>query len=213
MPSERLPRRSRAEAGAIAGIVLAAGTSTRMGRNKLFLELDGEAIVHRAVRRAVEAGLDPVFVVVGHQADRVHEAIETLKCQAVFNPNYSAGVNSSLKTGIHAVSQTTAPAAVVMLADMPFVTSEMIKTLVGEYRQSTAPLVISDYDGVNAPPILYDRSLFEELAASEGEGCGKQVVKRHRDEARSVAWPSEALADLDVPEDVERVKTMPGAHS
>ena len=63
---------------AVAGIVLAAGTSTRMGQNKLLLELDGEPIVRRAVRRAVEAGLDPVFVVVGHQADRINEAIETL---------------------------------------------------------------------------------------------------------------------------------------
>jgi molybdenum cofactor cytidylyltransferase len=204
MPSER--------AGLVAGIVLAAGTSTRMGRNKLFLELDGEAIVHRAVRRTVEAGLDPVFVVVGHQADRVHDAIETLKCQAVFNPNYSAGVNSSLKVGIQAVAETSAPAAVVVLADMPFVTSEMIATLVGEYRQNTAPLVVSDYEGVNAPPILYDRSLFDELATSEGEGCGKHVVKRHLHEARWVAWPPEALADLDVPEDMERVKARSGAH-
>jgi CTP:molybdopterin cytidylyltransferase MocA len=54
--------------------------------------------------------------------------------------------------------------------------------------------------------VLYDRSLFPELAMSEGQGCGKHVVKRHRDEARRVAWPAAALADLDVPEDVERLK-------
>jgi molybdenum cofactor cytidylyltransferase len=160
------------------------------------------------VRRAVEAGLDPVFVVVGHQADRVHDAIAPLKCQAVFNPNYSAGVNSSLKVGIQAVGETQAVAAVVILADMPFVTSEMIATLVTQYRQSTAPLVVSDYEGVNAPPILYDRSLFHELATSEGEGCGKHVVKRHKDEALRVDWPQDALADLDVPEDVERLKAV-----
>jgi molybdenum cofactor cytidylyltransferase len=177
-----------------------------MGRNKLLLKLEGETIVHRAVRRAAEAGLDPVFVVLGHQADRVHEAIGTLVCQPVFNPNYSAGVNSSLKAGIQAIADTPARAAVVVLADMPFVTSEMIATLVKEYRQGTAPLVVSDYGGVNAPPILYDRSLFDELATSEGEGCGKHVVKRHRDEAARVAWPQEALADLDVPEDVAKVQ-------
>jgi molybdenum cofactor cytidylyltransferase len=191
--------------GVIAGVVLAAGTSTRMGKNKLFLELDGETVVHRAVRRAVEAGLDPVFVVVGHQADRVHDAIESLNCKAVFNPNYSAGVNSSLKAGIQAAGETQAVGAVVILADMPFVTSAMIATLVAQYRQSAAPLVVSDYEGVNAPPILYDRSLFHELATSEGEGCGKHVVKRHKNEALRVAWPQEALADLDVPEDVERL--------
>jgi molybdenum cofactor cytidylyltransferase len=177
-----------------------------MGRNKLLLKVEGETIVHRAVRRAAEAGLDPVIVVLGHQADRVHEAIGTLGCQPVFNPDYSAGVNSSLKVGIQAATESPASAAVVVLADMPFVTSEMIARLVDEYRAGTAPLVVSDYDGVNAPPILYDRSLFHELATSEGEGCGKHVVKRHRDEARRVAWPAAALADLDVPEDVERVR-------
>jgi molybdenum cofactor cytidylyltransferase len=198
MPSERT--------GSVAGVVLAAGTSSRMGKNKLFFDLDGETVVHRAVRRATEAGLAPVFVVLGHEAERVRDAIGTLPCQPVLNPNYSAGVNSSLKTGIQAIANTSAAAAVVILADMPFVTSEMIATLVNEYRQSSAPLVVSDYEGVNAPPILYDRSLFHELATSEGEGCGKHVVKRHRDEARRVAWPQGALADLDVPEDVARLK-------
>jgi CTP:molybdopterin cytidylyltransferase MocA len=89
---------------------------------------------------------------------------------------------------------------------MPFVTAEMIATLVERYRQTSAPLVISDYGGVNAPPILYDRSLFEELGAMEGEGCGKQVVRKLRSEAQVVSWPVEALADVDVPEDYERVR-------
>ncbi|HEY7445501.1 MAG TPA: nucleotidyltransferase family protein, partial [Vicinamibacterales bacterium] len=191
MPPERT--------GAVAGVVLAAGTSTRMGHNKLLLELAGETLVHRAVRRVVDAGLDPVFVVLGHEADRIREAIGSLECQTVFNPNYEAGVNSSLRAGIHAVSESSAQAAVVVLADMPFVTTAMIRTLVDEFRKSDGPLVISDYQGINAPPMLYDRSLFHELAVSEGQGCGKHVVKRHRHEARSVTWPAEALTDLDVP--------------
>ena len=71
MPSERT--------GAVAGVVLAAGTSTRMGRNKLFLELDGEPLVRRAVGRASKAGLDPVIVVLGHEADRVQRALEACR--------------------------------------------------------------------------------------------------------------------------------------
>jgi CTP:molybdopterin cytidylyltransferase MocA len=110
------------------------------------------------------------------------------------------------------VGETPARAAVVILADMPFVTPAMIETLIREYRESTAPLVVSDYEGVNAPPVLYDRSLFYELEVSEGQGCGKHVVKRHRHEARSVAWPAEALADLDLPEDVDRVKAAAEGH-
>jgi CTP:molybdopterin cytidylyltransferase MocA len=121
------------------------------------------------------------------------------------NPDYERGVNSSLRAGIKAAAETGAEAAVVMLADMPFVTTEMITTVIGRYRGGEAPLVVSDYGGVNAPPILYDRSLFGELAVSEGQGCGKHVVKKHRHEAESISWPVEALADLDVPEDYERM--------
>jgi molybdenum cofactor cytidylyltransferase len=186
-------------------VILAAGVSNRMGRNKMLLELDGESILRRAVQRAVEAGLDPIVVVLGHEADRARDELVGLRCEPVVNPDYARGVNVSLRAGIAAVP-SRARAAVVVLADMPFVTAEMIATLVERYRQTSAPLVISDYGGVNAPPILYDRSLFEELGAMEGEGCGKQVVRKHRSEAQVVPWPVEALTDVDLPEDYERVR-------
>ena len=192
--------------GSIAGIVLAAGMSTRMGQNKLFMELEGETLVRRVVGRVWNAGVNPLVVVLGHEAERVQVALEGIPYFPVLNQEYERGVNSSLRAGIHAVSGTPAHAAVVVLADMPFVTTAMIMTLVEKYRHSAAPLVISDYDGVNAPPMLYDRSLFFELAASEGQGCGKQVVKRHRHEAESASWSPEVLTDLDAPEDYERVK-------
>jgi xanthine/CO dehydrogenase XdhC/CoxF family maturation factor/CTP:molybdopterin cytidylyltransferase MocA len=206
MPSDR--------AGSVAGVVLAAGTSTRMGQNKLFMEIEGEALVRRVVGRASKAGFDPLIVVLGHEAEFVQRAIEGILYQPVLNPDYARGVNSSLRAGIRAAAETAAGAAVVMLADMPFVTTAMIETLIRKYRRGGAPLVISDYDGVNAPPILYDRSLFDELATSEGQGCGKHVVKRHRHEAESASWPVEALIDLDAPEDYERVKAaVEGMHS
>lgn len=205
MPAER--------AGAVAGVVLAAGTSSRMGQNKLFMEVDGEPLVRRVVGRAARAGFDPLIVVLGHEAGRVQHALEGIPCRMVLNPEYERGVNSSLRAGIHAASETPARAAVIVLADMPFVTTAMLETLIATYRQSNAPLVISDYGGVNAPPMLYDRALFGELAVSEGQGCGKHVVKRHRHEAESLPWPVEALTDLDVPDDYERVKAAMAAGS
>jgi molybdenum cofactor cytidylyltransferase len=201
MPAERT--------GAVAGVVLAAGSSTRMGRNKLLFDLDGEPVVRRAVRQAAAAGLDPVIAVVGYEANLVRRELDGLDppCVIVVNPDYERGINSSLKTGIAAVP-ASAVGAVVMLADMPLVTTEMIATLITRYRAGTAPLVISDYDGVNAPPMLYDRVLFEELRVMEGEGCGRQVVRRHQSEAEVVAWPVTALTDLDVPGDYERIRSL-----
>jgi len=195
-----MPERS----GPVAGILLAAGTSSRMGSNKMLFELNGESVLRGAARRALAGGLSPLVVVLGHEAEKAAQELDGLPCRTVVNPNFELGINSSLKTGVSALPAEPR-AAVVMLADMPFVTAEMIAGLVTRYRATEAPLVISDFAGVNAPPMLYDRSLFDELLAMTGEGCGRQVVKRHREEAEVLPWPAAALADLDVPEDYERL--------
>ena len=193
----------------MAGVLLAAGASTRMGRNKLFLQLGGDSILARAGKRAIASGLDPVIVVLGHEAERSMAELSGLPVRTVLNPDYALGINRSLKVGIAAVP-AEAPAAIVLLADMPFVTEAMIGRMVERYRETGASLVASDYAGVHAPPTLYDRSLFAELRALEGEGCGKQVVKRHWSEAAVVAWPAAALIDIDRPEDWERVRAELG---
>ena len=198
---------SAREQGSVAGIVLAAGNSTRMGKNKLLLELEGEPVLRRAVRRASEAGLDPVIVVLGFESERAREVLSGLSYQEVLNPDYEAGINRSVRLGISEVPEA-ALAAVVILPDMPFVTAEMIQALVERYRASTAPLVMSRYGEVNAPPMLHDRSLFPEFTGADGEGCGKHVVRRHRDEAEVLDWPAAALHDLDVPDDYERVRAQ-----
>ncbi len=201
MPSDR--------SGAVAGVLLAAGTSSRMGSNKLLFELEGESILRGAARRALAAGVSPLLVVLGHEAERAERELAGLPCQVVINPGYEQGINSSLKAGVSAVP-AEAQAVVVMLADMPFVTPEMLAGLIARFRSSDAPLVISDYEGVNAPPMLYDRSLFGELLTMTGEGCGRQVVKQHRGEAEVLSWPASALTDLDVPDDYTRVKSGQG---
>ncbi|MGH7604356.1 MAG: nucleotidyltransferase family protein [Gemmatimonadaceae bacterium] len=207
MPAERT--------GAVAGVLLAGGPSSRMGTNKLLLDIDGETLVRGAVRRAIAAGLNPVIVVLGHEAERIERELDGLGpvCRTVVNADYARGINSSLKTGIAALP-TTVDAVVVMLADMPFVTSEMIASLIERYRaRGRTPLVISDYEGVNAPPMLYDRALFPELQTMEGEGCGKVVVRRHRSEAEVLAWPATALADLDVPADYNQFTSRRTSHT
>jgi CTP:molybdopterin cytidylyltransferase MocA len=99
----------------------------------------------------------------------------------------------------------------VLLADMPFVTPGMMAALVTRYRTTAAPLVISDYAGVIAPPMVYDRSLFDEIRDMAEGRCGKQVVKRHRQEAEVLSWPAEALADVDVPDDYQKIQAAPVA--
>jgi molybdenum cofactor cytidylyltransferase len=191
----------------IAGVLLAAGTSSRMGMNKLFLELGGSTVLRRAVRTAQEAQLDPVLVVLGHERERAQAELAGLACTAVFNADYARGMNTSLSAGIAAVPADAA-AAVVLLADMPLVTAAMVRELIERWRGSKAPLAISLYGDVVAPPILYGRELFPELRALDADACGKRVVKLHRNEALELERPAAALGDLDVPADLERARSQ-----
>jgi molybdenum cofactor cytidylyltransferase len=191
--------------GRVAGIVLAAGMSTRMGFNKLFIDVAGESLLRRVVRSTLDAALDPVIVVLGHEAERALDALADLPCQPVVNVRYAEGPNESLRAGIRAVPADAA-AALVVLADMPFVTVSMLVRLVAEYRASTAPLVVSEYGGRSAPPALYDRALFLELLRTPGERCALEVRRKHGAEAVRVSWPMEVLRDLDTPDDYERLK-------
>ncbi len=194
----------------ISGILLAAGASSRMGRNKLLLELDGETLLHRATRRAIEAGLDPVLVVLGHEAEQARRALAGLACSPVLNPDPRQGMNSSLSAGVEAVPATS-EAAVALLADMPFVEASMIRALVERWRRTGAPVVASRYGDVVAPPTLYARSVFPLLLGGTGEGRGREVIRSQGDRASFVDWPPEALADLDVAGDLERAQARAGA--
>jgi molybdenum cofactor cytidylyltransferase len=180
-----------------------------MGRNKLTLDLAGESLLRSAARRALAARLSPLVVVLGHEVERAREELRGLECQILFNPDYEEGINSSRRVGLAALPPESA-AALVLLADMPFVTTEMLVALAARYRQAGAPLVISDYEGVQAPPTLYDRTLFSELLELPGGACGGQVIKRHRGEAQVLSWPASALQDVDRPEDYARLLAAAG---
>ena len=192
--------RRATEALRVAGVILAAGASSRMGTNKMLLELDGESLVRRAVRRALAAGLAPVVVVIGHEPDRIRAELKDLAVEFVVNPDYTGPTSGSLHRGLNALGPEVG-AAVVMLGDMVQVTRETLAMLVAAARGTDAPLVVSRYGDVTAPPLLFRRALFPELLAWTGEGCGKTVVKAHSREAMYVDRPVALLADIDTPED------------
>jgi molybdenum cofactor cytidylyltransferase len=213
-----MPRATESQVGAgepgheeterVAGIILAAGASRRMGptTNKLLLEVDGEPMVRRVVRRAIEAGLAPLVVVTGHESERVRAALVGLECSFVENSAYAGPTSGSLHAGLRALDPSLS-AAVVLLGDMVRVSSSMIAALVRGVAGSPAPLAVSRYgdDAVLAPPLLFRRALWPELLAWTGEGCGKAVVRVHLDEAVVLDWPVDALRDIDTPADYEEL--------
>ena len=189
----------------IGAVVLAAGASRRMGpgRNKMLLELEGEPLARRAARRALAAGLTPVVVVLGHEADRVRETLGGLACDCVVNPDFAGPTSGSLHAGLRRLGAVDA--AVVLLGDMVRVSEEMLARLAAVGRDDDAPLVVSRYGDVTAPPLLFRDTLFPELLAWTGEGCGKTVVQRHRERATFLDWPADRLADVDTPDDFQRL--------
>jgi molybdenum cofactor cytidylyltransferase len=187
-----------------AAIVLAAGRSSRMGTNKVLLPLEGETLVRRMTRRALHAGFHPVIVVLGRDAPEARSTLEGLLCRTVINLRYEEGMTTSLHAGIAAVP-ADAGAAAVLLADQPLVTAAQLADVRDAFERTHPPLVVSDYDGVKAPPIIYRRDLFPELLAARGDGCRKRVLADHLAEAVVVAAPAGHLADVDSPDDYDRV--------
>jgi molybdenum cofactor cytidylyltransferase len=188
-----------------AGLVLAAGTSSRMGSNKLLLEVAGEPLLRRAVRAALDAGLDPVIVVLAPDAEPARRVLAGLPCAYTTNPEPGRGQGSSLAAGVAALPEGAA-AAVVVLPDMPRVSAAMIATLVDRWRATGAPIVVSRYGPTVAPPVLYARALFEALRAATGENPGKAVLAQQRGQAVELGWPVQLLADVDTPADLAAVQ-------
>jgi molybdenum cofactor cytidylyltransferase len=191
----------------VAGIVLAAGSSRRLGANKLLVRLGGETVLRRAVRTARAAGLDPVCVVLGEDPERLLPELDGLPVVLVVNPEPGRGMSRSLREGVAALPDDVAGVA-VLLADMPFVGAAMVRAVVE--AAGDAPMAAASYEGVIAPPYFYRRALFAELLELDGDGCGKRVYKRHQAEAAIAPLPAAALADLDVPADVERARELLG---
>lgn len=184
----------------VAGVILAAGASRRMGKNKMLLELDGESLIRRAAKRALAAGLSPLVVVIGHEADRLRAELKGLPVTIAVNPAYTGPTSGSLHQGLNALGSDV-DAAIVMLGDMVQVTAETLAMLIAAARGTEASLVVSRYGDVTAPPLLFRRALFAELLAWTGEGCGKAVVQAHKHEAMYIDRPQALLVDVDTPED------------
>lgn len=186
----------------VSGVLLAAGTSTRFGdENKLLARRDGDPIVELAARTLVAAGLDPIVVVVGYEADRVAEAVSALPVRTVHNPAFESGQASSVRTGVRALDDDP-DAAVVALGDMPFVDPGTVETLVSAYSCGVGDTLAAAHDGVRGNPVLFDRRFFGPLTAIDGDVGGRGILLEGNDSALVAVDDPGVRRDVDDPGDL-----------
>jgi len=187
-------------------VILAAGSSSRMGRPKQTLSYRGESLLRRVARAALGAGCRPVVVVTGAAAELSRRELEGLGVREVFNQRWETGMASSVRAGVEALlnADPDAAAAVLLLCDQPHVTAEVISGLVAAHRANGSPVVASVYGGSFGVPALFARALFAELARLEGAAGAKRVIKRHAAEAHFLPFPGGEV-DVDTPDDFSRL--------
>jgi len=187
--------------GRVAGVVLAAGTSSRYGaRNKLLARVDGERIVTQSVRAFCDAAVDPVVVVVGHEHERVREALPA-GVRVVHNSAYADGQASSVRAGIDAVADAGADAAVIGLGDTPFVRPETVTLLVRAFRTGVGDPLVAAVDGDRGNPVCFGSGWFDDLRSVEGDIGGREILRTASTTALVETGDPGVRRDIDRPAD------------
>jgi molybdenum cofactor cytidylyltransferase len=196
-------------ASVIPVIVLAAGRSSRMGRAKATLPVgDGHTFLTRIVRTFLDAGVDDVIVVVGHDADAIAASFSEsgLPARFVVNRDYDRGQLSSLLAGLNAIDRPGVAAALVTLVDVPLVTAATVRAVVDSYRRTRAPIVRPTSGDRHGHPLLIDRSVFDALRSADLSTGAKPIVRAHATAAGDIAIDDEgAFADIDTADDYRRL--------
>ncbi|UFI04821.1 NTP transferase domain-containing protein [Roseibium aggregatum] len=191
----------KGEAARIAALILGAGKSSRMGGpNKLLATLDGKTLIRHAAEAAAGAGLSQTVLVTGHLAEEVGAQVEDLDVTLVHNPDFADGMAGSIRTGMNALAADT-DAVIVLLGDMPRIGSDVLKRLIGTYRENDNSLIVTaTADGKRGNPVLWDRRFFEALKSLSGDVGARHIIGENPGFVAEVEIGSAARLDLDTPD-------------
>jgi molybdenum cofactor cytidylyltransferase len=198
----------------IPAVVLAAGKSTRMGRLKATLPLQGgDTFLTRIIRTFEKAGVEDVVVVLGHEAESVADAVAQrgLAPRFVLNQEYESGQLSSILAGLRAVDKPGVNAMLLTVVDVPLFSVATVRAVLDRYRQTHAPIVRPVQGDRHGHPVLIDRSLFDALRSADTSTGAKPVVRAHASPAGNVEIDDEgAFVDIDTPEEYQRILSGSG---
>jgi xanthine dehydrogenase accessory factor len=200
--AELVQRRRAPQAGRrIAGVVLAAGMSSRMGKNKLVMPLHGKPLVRHAVEAALTAALDPVIVVIGHEPAAIRDALGDLPVHFVQNHAFAEGLSTSLRAGIRAVPPTC-DGAMILLGDMPDISPELIDRTVSAFDPAQSRTIcVATSQGEPGHPVLWGRRFFSGIEQLQGDTGARSLMALYANHVCEVeAVDGAPLTDIDTPE-------------
>ncbi len=191
---------------AVAGLVLAAGRSSRMGADKALLEYRGLSFLDTILTNLREAGLDPVAVVLGHHAAEIQRAVPLHHTQVIVNSNYPLGQTSSLQAGLRGLNAEKIGGILLCLVDHPLVSAQVMRQICTAYSESGAPVVVPRYRGQRGHPVLIGRALFGELLDLRPDEGANGIIHNYQ---AATHWldveDASVTLDVDEPGDYARL--------
>ena len=190
----------------ISAVVLAAGESKRMGQTKQLLEWEGRTILQQVLENLSRSRVDEVILVLGHEADRIIQKVDTHKVKVVINRNYKEGMITSIQQGL-AKLHDKVEAFFIVLADQPAVGPEVFERLISEFRRVTPSksIVLPGFCGRRGHPALFSEKYRQEALRLKGDVGFRQVLQEHPEEILTVEVETDSiLQDIDTPEDYRK---------
>ena len=190
----------------IAGLILAAGESSRMGTDKATLTYRDRTFLELVVQTLREIDIERIAVVLGHHAQEIQRHVKIEAAQVVINPDYKSGQTSSLQVGLRSLIADNLEAIVLCLVDHPAVSAETVRRLVATFRECGAPLVIPTCRGRRGHPVLIGRQVFDELLRLASDTGADSVLRKYRQATQFVEVEDEGVViDVDDPESYRRL--------
>jgi molybdenum cofactor cytidylyltransferase len=185
----------------IRTVILAAGSSRRLGFNKLCIKVDGQAVIRKTVQLFMEYS-DGVIVVTGFERERIEHELDGLPVLFAYNSNHLEGMSSSVKAALPHLTDTDG--IFFHLGDKPFVSRDTIEKTRAMFLQGS-PIVLPVFNGVKGHPVLVSRLYLEEMATIQGDMGLRRLVERHSNEVTTVEGDEGAVIDIDSEEDIAQL--------
>lgn len=188
----------------IVAVILSAGESSRMGRPKALLPIDGVRFVEKIVSTLKSTDVGNIIVVLGHNAEEIRRKISDLPVTILINHDYKQGQLSSLQVAIRHLESSGGPVdgILVHLVDHPYIEAKLVNLMIDRFYETKKLIVVPRFQDRRGHPVIFARALFSELLAAGTDQGAKPVVHAHRDDTLEIDTDDKGvLIDIDTPEE------------